>query len=110
MLPGLPRRRTTGKGASGRPQGAKNVGTEVKKRCTGSNDFRHMVALISGAALLCHFATVEVFASPDGDACRKDICHSAVSSCLRADQKAKSIGAHGSRKNKATVPHSLMAA
>jgi hypothetical protein len=35
--------------------------------------------------LASNFLTTSVFASPTGDECRKQICNSAVSSCLQTD-------------------------
>ena len=41
--------------------------------------------LIGIIVLGSHLAADLAFASPTGDECRKQICNSAVSSCLRAD-------------------------
>ena len=41
--------------------------------------------LIGIAVLGSHLPAKSVFASPTGDECRKQICNSAVSSCLRTD-------------------------
>jgi len=55
---------------------------------TSRHGLRPGVALLVGGAVLAsQFANALVLASPSGDACRKDICNSAVSSCLRADEK-----------------------
>jgi hypothetical protein len=48
---------------------------------------RRIVRIFGVVALACPFAVTLAFASPTGDSCRKEICTSAVSSCLRADEK-----------------------
>ena len=48
---------------------------------------RHIFRIFGVVALASPLAVTLAFASPTGEACRKEICSSAVSSCMRADLK-----------------------
>jgi hypothetical protein len=43
--------------------------------------------MLSILAAPSHLIAIPALASPAGDACRKDICNSAVTACMRADQE-----------------------
>ena len=45
-----------------------------------------MIKTVVLASLLTAFCWIAALASPAGDACRKEICDSAVAGCMRADQ------------------------
>jgi hypothetical protein len=49
------------------------------------------VGLFSITVLASHLAATVAFASPTGHACRKEICDSAVSACMRSDQALNPI-------------------
>jgi len=50
------------------------------------------------AALVAPAVVGVAFASPTGDACRKEICSSAVSSCMRADEKLNPLARTAAEK------------
>jgi hypothetical protein len=49
------------------------------------------VGLFSITVLVSHLAATVALGSPTGDACRKEICDSAVSACMRADHPLNPI-------------------
>ena len=49
-----------------------------------------MLWMLVALVLAAGFAATSALASPRGDACRQEICHSAVVACMRTDQSRPS--------------------
>jgi hypothetical protein len=59
---------------------------------------RRSFRIFGVVALACLCAVTLAVASPAGDSCRKEICSSAMSSCLRADEKLNPLARTAAEK------------
>jgi hypothetical protein len=59
---------------------------------------RRIFRIFGIAALAFPFAGTLALASPTGDSCRKEICSSAMSSCMRADEELNPLARTAAEK------------
>ena len=59
---------------------------------------RRRFRIFGVVAVACPYAVSLAVASPAGDSCRKEICSSSMSSCLRADEKLNPLARTAAEK------------